>query len=45
MGKYFDTKMIVSVIIGMMLVGLVIMPMWKKDVAPVLPTDPATPQG
>jgi len=40
MGKWIDTKGIVTVIIGMMLVGLVIMPMWKKDVAPALPTDP-----
>tara|TARA_R110000751_G_scaffold25439_1_gene69031 strand:+ start:197 stop:322 length:126 start_codon:yes stop_codon:yes gene_type:complete len=41
MGKYFDTKMIVSVIIGMMLVGLVIMPMWEKDVAPAVAPVPA----
>lgn len=40
MGKWIDTKGIVTVIIGMMLVGLVIMPMWKKDVAPDLTTDP-----
>lgn len=44
MGKWIDTKGIITVIIGMMLVALVIMPMWKKDVAPTLPTDP-TPEG
>jgi hypothetical protein len=43
MGKFFDTKMIVSVIIGGMLLALVVMPMWKKETAVVLP--PAEPQG